>query len=59
MEVAAGGELRAHDAAAFGVWLHGKAGDAMAASVGPLGFLASDVMDAVPGEIRDGMESVP
>ncbi len=46
------------DAAAFGVWMHGAAGDVLSASSGPLGFLASDVMRAVPRVIRDGMETV-
>jgi len=47
------------DAASFGVWLHGAAGDAVAASRGPLGFLASEVMQAVPAVLRKGMEAPP
>lgn len=34
-------------AAAWGVWLHGEAGQAAAARIGPIGFLARDL----PGEI--------
>ena len=36
-------------AAAWGVWLHGRAGEAAAARVGPLGFLARDLIGEVPG----------
>jgi len=45
------------EAASFGAWLHGRAGDRVAEERGPMGFLASEVMDAIPGEIRRGMES--
>ncbi|MCP4689837.1 MAG: NAD(P)H-hydrate dehydratase [Desulfobacterales bacterium] len=38
-------------AARVGVYLHGAAADALAERTGPYGFLASDVMNAVPGEI--------
>ena len=36
------------DAAAAGVWLHGAAGDHLSRSVGPIGFLASDLMSVIP-----------
>ncbi len=36
----------------IGVYLHGGAADALAEEIGPFGFLASDVMNGVPGEIR-------
>ena len=32
----------------WGVWLHGKAGEALAESVGPIGFLAREIADQVP-----------
>jgi NAD(P)H-hydrate epimerase len=48
----------AMEAASFGVWLHGRAGDTVASSNGPVGFLASEVMRAVPGEIRQGMDPI-
>jgi NAD(P)H-hydrate epimerase len=35
-------------AAAVGVWLHGRAGDAAAKLIGPVGFCASDVAALVP-----------
>jgi NAD(P)H-hydrate epimerase len=38
-----------YDAASLGVWLHGAAGDRVAAEQGPLGFVASEVMGALPG----------
>lgn len=36
-------------AAAWGVWLHGEAGRALAQSVGPVGFLARELAVPVPG----------
>ena len=48
--------LAPFDAAAFGVWLHGAAGDHVAHSSGPIGFLASEVMQAVPGVIKRLMD---
>jgi len=47
------------EAASFGVWMHGRAGDRVAESTGPVGFLASEIMEAIPGVIRRGMGSVP
>jgi NAD(P)H-hydrate epimerase len=35
-------------AAQAGVYLHGAAADLLAAEIGPFGFLASEVMEAVP-----------
>jgi NAD(P)H-hydrate epimerase len=36
-----------------GVYLHGKAADALCESLGPFGFLASEVAGALPGVIRE------
>lgn len=36
-------------AAAWGVYLHAKAGDALASRVGSLGFLAREILDELPG----------
>jgi ADP-dependent NAD(P)H-hydrate dehydratase len=36
-------------AAGWGVWLHGEAGQAAAAKIGPIGFLARDLLVEVPG----------
>ena len=35
-----------------GVYLHGAAADRLAKAIGPYGYLASDVMKAIPGEIK-------
>lgn len=35
-------------AAIWGVWLHGAAGRALAEAVGPLGFLAREILDQIP-----------
>lgn len=35
-------------AAAWGVWLHGEAGQAAAARIGPIGFLARDLIFEIP-----------
>lgn len=37
------------EATCWGVWLHGEAGRALAASVGPLGFLANELLRELPG----------
>lgn len=42
-------------AAHAGVYLHGKAADALVRQTGPFGYLASDVMEVIPGCIRDLM----
>jgi NAD(P)H-hydrate epimerase len=39
-------------AAHVGVYLHGAAADSLAQSIGPYGYLAGEVMRAVPGEIK-------
>jgi NAD(P)H-hydrate epimerase len=39
-----------------GVYLHGRAADSLARSMGPMGFLASDLMDILPGQIK-GLEN--
>ena len=39
-------------AAHAGVYLHGAAADTLAETIGPVGYLAGEVMDAIPGEIR-------
>ena len=36
-------------AAAWAVYLHGSAGDKLAAHLGPLGFLARELLDEIPG----------
>lgn len=39
-------------AAAWGVYLHGAAGRTLAKRVGPLGYLARELLDEIPAEIR-------
>ena len=39
-------------AAHAGVYLHGAAADSLAQSIGPYGYLAGEVMSALPGEIK-------
>jgi ADP-dependent NAD(P)H-hydrate dehydratase / NAD(P)H-hydrate epimerase len=39
-------------AARTGVYLHGAAADTLAETMGPVGFLAGDVMNTIPGEIK-------
>ncbi|MGB5746490.1 MAG: NAD(P)H-hydrate dehydratase [Desulfobacterales bacterium] len=36
-----------------GVYLHGAAADSLAQSMGPYGYLAGDLMGAIPGEIKN------
>ena len=33
----------------WAVWLHGEAGAALATKVGPIGFLAREIADEIPG----------
>jgi ADP-dependent NAD(P)H-hydrate dehydratase len=40
-------------AAVWGAWLHGSSGEALAESVGPVGFLARELPGAVPGLLAD------
>ncbi len=44
-------EYSPEEAVHAGVYLHGAAADSLAKSIGPFGFLASDVADALPNEI--------
>ena len=37
----------------IGVYLHGKAADGLAETIGPYGYLAGDVINAIPGEIKN------
>jgi len=47
--------LGPEDASHAGVYLHGKAADALCESQGPFGFLASEVAGALPRVIREMM----
>jgi hydroxyethylthiazole kinase-like uncharacterized protein yjeF len=44
--------LSPENAAQAGTYLHGAAADTLAETIGPYGFLAGDVMNAIPGEIK-------
>lgn len=44
--------LTPRQAAHAGVYLHGAAADVLAESIGPFGFLAGEVMHAIPGQIQ-------
>jgi NAD(P)H-hydrate epimerase len=44
--------LSPQEACQAGVYLHGAAADSLAQSMGPYGYLAGDVMMAIPGEIK-------
>ena len=39
-------------AAIWGAYLHGAAGDALARRIGPIGYLARELLDEVPGAMR-------
>lgn len=41
--------LAPFEATCWGVWLHGQAGRALAAKVGPIGFLAGELLPELPG----------
>src|ERR687894_1584914 len=41
------------EAAIWGVALHGEAGNRLSRRVGPLGFLARELLDEIPGVMRD------
>jgi NAD(P)H-hydrate repair Nnr-like enzyme with NAD(P)H-hydrate dehydratase domain len=46
-------------AAAWAVFTHARAGDLLSRRVGPLGFLARELLDEIPGllvEIMDGSD---
>jgi hydroxyethylthiazole kinase-like uncharacterized protein yjeF len=51
--------LSAGEAANAGVYLHGCAADLLARKVGPMGFLASDVIEILPGQIKGLDKSSP
>jgi len=40
-------------AAGWGAWLHGSSGEALAESVGPVGFLAREIPAVVPGLLAE------
>ncbi|MBW1743527.1 MAG: NAD(P)H-hydrate dehydratase [Deltaproteobacteria bacterium] len=44
--------LPVREAVNAGVYLHGCAADALARGMGPMGFLASDLTDILPGQIK-------
>ncbi len=44
--------LAPQEACQLGVYLHGSAGDSLAQKMGPYGYLAGDVMEAIPGAIK-------
>lgn len=46
-------------AAGWGVWLHGEGGQAAAARIGPIGFLARDLIMEVPGLMDRRGREVP
>jgi len=46
-------EAAAHAA----VYLHGAAADTLAEKIGPIGYLAGEVMNAIPGEIKKLLET--
>ena len=48
-----GQELRPEDAMKLGVYLHGFVGDRVAETKGPIGLIASDIIDALPSGMRD------
>ncbi len=50
--------LSVGEAANAGVYLHGCAADFLARKMGPVGFLASDVIEILPGQIK-GLEKSP
>jgi NAD(P)H-hydrate epimerase len=43
-------------AAHAAVYLHGAAADTLAQTVGPIGYLAGEVMNTIPGEIKKLLE---
>jgi NAD(P)H-hydrate epimerase len=44
-------------AAHAAVYLHGAAADTLAQTVGPIGYLAGEVMNTIPGEIKKLIEA--
>jgi hydroxyethylthiazole kinase-like uncharacterized protein yjeF len=51
--------LSVNEAVNAGVYLHGSAADFLARSVGPVGFLASDLIEILPGQIKGLRKSSP
>jgi len=49
--------LSPESAAHVGAYLHGAAADSLAETMGPYGYLAGEVMHAVPGEIKKIVDS--
>jgi hydroxyethylthiazole kinase-like uncharacterized protein yjeF len=47
------------EAAIWGVALHGEAGNRLSRRVGPLGFLARELLSEIPGAMRDFGSNVP
>jgi ADP-dependent NAD(P)H-hydrate dehydratase / NAD(P)H-hydrate epimerase len=52
-------EYSPSDAAEIAVYLHGSAADHLAQTIGPFGYIASDVMADVPGAIKKILGSMP
>jgi len=50
--------LSPFDAASLGVWLHGAAGDRVAQTMGPVGYLATDMMQFLPGLFKELIEDM-
>jgi NAD(P)H-hydrate epimerase len=48
--------LDPYDAASLGALLHGAAGDRALRTIGPIGFLASEIMECLPHLFREMME---
>ena len=46
-------------AAHASVYLHGAAADTLSKTVGPMGYLAGEVMNAIPGEVKKILETNP
>jgi NAD(P)H-hydrate epimerase len=44
--------MKPFDAAVYGVWAHGKAGDLSAARLGILGMIATDILSCVPEALK-------
>jgi len=51
-----GQELAPFEAACLGVWCHGRAGDLAADKLGQVGMIASDLLDFLPGAMREVSE---
>ena len=45
--------LSAEDAMKLGVYLHGYVGDRVAESKGPIGLIASDIVDGLPNALAE------